>query len=154
LENDQHHNSSLYEENLNNIFNFSDLFFNQTETRFSPDLDSSLLDSHSWSNVLNTLLEPESFHILTLNINSIFNKFEHVFKMLSSVYCDIMVFSEIKLDDTIPDKLYEHPDFFLIRRNRTMSGGGILIYVRKSYKIFDLFISTEFELVSFKLKII
>ena len=73
--------------------------------------------------------------------------------MLSSVYCDIMVFSEIKLDDAIPDKLYEHPDFFLIRRNRTMSGGGILIYIRKSYKILDLFISTEFELISFKLKI-
>ena len=35
LENDQHMNSSLYEENLNNIFNFSDLFFNQTETRFT-----------------------------------------------------------------------------------------------------------------------
>ena len=60
LENDQHNNSSLYEENLNNIFNFSDLFFNQTETRFSPDLNSSLLDSHSWWNVINTLLDPES----------------------------------------------------------------------------------------------
>ena len=33
--------------------------------------------------------------------------------MLSSVFCDILVFSEIKLDDTIPDKMYEHDDFHL-----------------------------------------
>ena len=95
-----------------------------------------------------------AFHIIHLNINSIFNKFEHVFIMLNTLNVDIIALNEIKLDDLIPSRLYEHPKYDLIRRYRNAYGGGVLVYVKKCYKILHKNSSTDYEIVSFKLLIL
>jgi exonuclease III len=86
-----------------------------------------------------------------LNINSVFNKFEHVFSILNSLDFDIIALNEIKLDDSVPSKLYEHEKYNLIRRDRNSSGGGIMVYIKKCYSILDYESSTDYEIISFKL---
>ena len=88
-----------------------------------------------------------------LNINSIFNKFEHILNILDSEKLDIISLNEVKLDENVPNKLYEHPAYTLKRRARNIHGGGIMIYIRKCYKIIQFNASADFEILSFNLKI-
>jgi len=61
---------------------------------------------------------------------SIFNNFEHVLHFLDSQQLDIISVSEVKLDENVPDKLCQHPDYNLKRRDRNINGGRLLVYVR------------------------
>ena len=108
------------------VFNQSDLTINST---FNEDF--SIVSS------INDIKNEGQFTILHLNINSIFNKFEHVNNILNSGICDILFLNEIKLDDSNPDKLYEHDAYSMLRRNRNKAGGGIMVYVKKQYKLID-----------------
>jgi hypothetical protein len=66
---------------------------------------------------------------------------------LNELNFDVIALNEVKLDNTIPDKLYQHPKYNLKRRDRDSHGGGIMIYVKKYYKMFKLFLSAEFEFI-------
>jgi exonuclease III len=90
---------------------------------------------------------------LHLNVNSIFNKFEHIFSILDTQNIDILALSEAKLDENVPDKLYLHPNYTLKRRDRNIYGGGIMIYIKNCYKIVLFASNTDYEIVSFKLNI-
>ena len=71
--------------------------------------------------------------------------------ILNSGICDILFLNEIKLDDSNPDKLFEHDAYNMLRRNRNKAGGGIMVYVKKQYKLIDFSLSSEFELIFFKI---
>ncbi len=88
-----------------------------------------------------------------LNVNSIFNKFEHIFSILDTQNIDILTLSEAILDENVPNKLYLHPNYTLKRRDRNIYGGGIMIYIKNCYKIVQLASNTDYEIVSFKLNI-
>ena len=115
------------------IYNFTEEFFNQSELKLNETIDVKFEESTNWSNIIQSKMNSGSFHIVHLNINSIFNKFEHVFSMLDNLKLDIIALSEAKLDDSVPDKLFKHDDYVLIRRDRNSHGGGLLIYVKKCY---------------------
>lgn len=94
-----------------------------------------------------------SFHILHLNINSIFNKFEHIFSILDLANIDVIALNEIKLDESIPDKTFMHQKYNLLRKDRSARGGGLMIYIKKCYEVMDLNMSEDFEIISLKLKL-
>ena len=65
-----------------------------------------------------------------INLNSLRNKFDVLTNSVSE-YIDILMISEIKLDDTFPHALYHLKDFSNpYRLDRNSHGGGILVYVR------------------------
>lgn len=130
------------------IFSFNDEFFNQIELKLVENVS---FESNDWLNTIESSINPDKFNILHLNINSIFNKFEHVFTLLNELNLDIIALNEIKLDDTQPDKYYEHSNYQLRRRNRNAYGGGIMVYVKNCYTISEYEVSMDFELLSFKL---
>ena len=130
------------------LFNFSEEFFDQTDLKLNETIDSNY---DTWLNHVVDESEDKCFKIIHLNINSVFNKFEHIFTMLNNLNFDIIALNEIKLDDSVPDKLYEHSDYNVKRRNRNSNGGGIMVFIKKCYKLIDYSSSTDYEIVSFKL---
>ena len=68
--------------------------------------------------------------IAHLNINSVRNKFELLVDIIKN-NIDILLISETKLDESFPSSAFCIPGFSLpYRRDRSINGGGILIYVR------------------------
>jgi len=136
-------------------FSFSDDYFNEP-VKFDDSnisINAAFMDDvdNSWLNSIETLEEKGKFTILHLNLNSVFNKIAHVFNILDMGKCDIIMLNEVKLDSNMPSKMFLHNDYDLIRRDRTASGGGIMIYVKKCYKIIEQVASTDFELIYFKI---
>ncbi len=123
-----------------NVFGFTDEYFDQVELNVSDSLDNKM---DSWLENVRSVSEHNNFKILHLNINSMFNKFEHVFSLLNEFNFDIIALNEVKLDNTIPDKLYQHPKYNLKRRDRDSHRGGIMIYVKKCYKMLNYSTSAE-----------
>ena len=137
-----------------NMFNFSDDYFSnhlQIETLFNLKL---LKSDSDLSGFLKSHMNIGSFHIIHLNINSIFNKIEHVYCMLESAGPDIITLNKIKLDDSMSDRLFKHYWLFeLLRRDRSSRGGGLMIYVKKSCILSNIQTSLDYEVLSFNLKI-
>ncbi len=66
-----------------------------------------------------------------LNINSIRNKFDVLGDMVSN-NIDILFLSETKIDNSFPDAQFIMPGFHIpFRRDRSLTGGGALLYVRE-----------------------
>ena len=64
------------------------------------------------------------------NINSIRNKFQFLEKQIC-VNLDILIMSEIKLDNSFPSSQFLLDEFLKPHRlDRCWNGGGILIYIR------------------------
>ena len=70
--------------------------------------------------------------VATLNINSIRNKFDQL-KLAVINNIDVLVITETKLDETFSTANFMIDGFSKpYRRDRTINGGGILIYVREN----------------------
>ena len=68
-----------------------------------------------------------------VNINSIRNKFESLVKYVGNKL-DILMVSEIKIDDTFPESQFLIEGFSTpYRVFRTAKGGGILLYIRQIF---------------------
>ena len=82
-----------------------------------------------------------------LNINSIWNKLETLYDIVKNKI-DILLVSEIKIDNTFPVNQFILNGFFMpFRLDRTANGGGLLLYVRHDIpcKLIDL--ETEIECI-------
>jgi exonuclease III len=138
-------------------FNFSDTFFDDPfsfdQAGHEDEVCSSFLPEKSWLTDVAASKEDGKFSIFHLNLNSVFNKFEHVYSLLNAQTCDIIMLNEVKLDENIPSKLFQHNSYTLLRRDRNKSGGGILVYIRNCYKVLETIISPDYELIFFKLLI-
>ena len=78
-----------------------------------------------------------------LNINSVTNKF-HFLESEASKHLDILLISEIKIDESLPSAKSLLDGFFrLYRLGRCANDGGILLYVRDG--IFSCLL-TEYKL--------
>ena len=64
-------------------------------------------------------------------LNSVTNKFSSLQQnFLSKI--DILLLSENKIDNSFPDSKFFAKGFKMYRKNRTKTGGGILLYVNKN----------------------
>jgi len=145
------------EEKLNMIkndcpFNFSDALFHDETAFVQAEFNSSnLVPELDICDKIAINMNSGSFHMLLLNINSIYNKYEHIYDILNKTNVDIIALNEVKLSNDVPDKLYLHPKYKLLRRDRNANGGGIMVYVKKNYHLIEHAPSLDFEMVSFSL---
>lgn len=93
-------------------FNFSDQLFthdndlNRTDD-FIQTIDHKFKNDYDVTNEIKQLMNRGQFHIVHLNINSVFNKFEHILSILDNTNVDIIALNEIKLDDNVSFKLLD-----------------------------------------------
>ena len=106
--------------------------------------------NNTWTYNLDSL-KRANFTIGHININSLANKYEHIREVLNAAELDVLLLNETKLDESIPSTAFMVPDYYLLRRDRNSRGGGIAIYVNKSYRIVSTHIDRDFELVHLKL---
>jgi hypothetical protein len=59
---------------------------------------------------------------------------------------DILLLNETKLDEFIPNKLFEHAFNDVERRDRGSDGGGIMCFIKKAYSVRARH-STKFEFI-------
>ena len=77
------------------------------------------------------LTYPNNLIIGTLNINSVGNKFSNLHQTVLSK-TDILLLSETKIDDSFPYSQFFTEGFKMYRKDRTKTGGGLLLYVNEN----------------------
>ena len=84
-----------------------------------------------------------------LNINSVLGleKRLGLDSILSSNKFDLVVIQESKIGVETPDASLNYPSYQLFRRDRSLGSGGVLLFVKKSYKIIFCFIDPVFETI-------
>ena len=108
------------------------------------EIDKSI-EADNWFEQTVEAANNEHFSVLHLNLNSSFNKNEHIKRILNTLLYEIVMFNESKLDKSVPNNLNLHEHYNLLRRDRNRHGGGILVYVKKSYKITEVKDNEKFE---------
>ena len=71
---------------------------------------------------------PKNLTIRHLNINSVRNKFSSLHQAVLNK-TDILLLSETKIDDSFPNSQFYAEGFKMYRKDRTKTGGGLLLYV-------------------------
>ncbi len=94
----------------------------------------------------------KKFSILHLNIASLLSKLAEVNEIIDLRLFDLISFNETKIDANSPDP-FNSIYYNVIRRDRNGSGGGVMIFIRKEYKIIKQIISDHFELIYFQLEV-
>ena len=61
-----------------------------------------------------------------------FRKVVDIDEILGTSVFDLIMLNETKLDDGVPLSFYKHPDYNLIRLDRTRVGGGLLVLIKKN----------------------
>jgi hypothetical protein len=79
--------------------------------------------------------EGKKFTIIHLNINLIYNKIFEVKNLLDLCEFDLVMINESKLGEMVPNSSINHRYFKVLRRDRNRNGGGIIIFVKNSYKV-------------------
>ena len=79
------------------------------------------------------LTYPKNLIIGHLNINSVRNKFSSLQQTVLSK-TDIVLLSETKIDDSFPDSQFFAEGFKIYRKDRTKTGGGLLLYVNENLR--------------------
>ena len=78
-----------------------------------------------------------------------FLKFEHIFKILNTVNCDLLCVNETKLDDIFLSNNFQHKKYKLLRRDRVRNGGGEMILLKNFKQLRESRLAME--IVSFSL---
>ena len=93
-------------------FNFSDALFHDDTVIDQAEFNSSnLVPELDICEKIVTNMKSGSFHMLLLNINSIYNKYEHIDDILNKTNVDLGALNEVKLSNDVPDKPYLHPKY-------------------------------------------
>ena len=67
-----------------------------------------------------------------LNVNSIYGKADEVIDLLNQCMFDILVIGESKIDGSVSNSLFAHPQYRILRRDRKKGAGGLFVYVRST----------------------
>ena len=94
-----------------------------------------------------------TFCLFHQNINSFYNKYFDFLNIFNSNWFDLILSQESKIDSSVPDSYFDLPNYRLIRRDCTAHGGGIIIFVKKSLIITNIFIYETLEAISFSLNL-
>jgi hypothetical protein len=152
-------------ENHTSLPNHENPFSDLGENLFDDSTDLELIDialnqeqhEHDlWlgkiRSILNSTENANQFAIIHLYINSIMSKLSYIEKLLNSNRLDVLVLQETKIDDVIPNNLLRFTNYEMIRRDRTKSGGDILVYFRSIYVVSKLISDQIYETISFNLR--
>lgn len=151
-------NNQLTAVTQNHVNILDDNYFNQTQTSIDDsidiELDDYILDA-SWLNKLRNSVIKGKFNLLHLNINSFMNSVKHLnFEcLINENLFDLICIQETKIGDDTSDYCLDYPNYNFTRRDRVKGSGGILIFVKKSYKIVDSSIDARFETIYLSLKL-
>ena len=74
---------------------------------------------------------PKNLTIGHLNINSVRSKFSSLQQTVLNK-TDILLLSETKIDDSFPNSQFYAEGFKMYRKDRTKTGGGLLLYVNEN----------------------
>ena len=74
--------------------------------------------------------KPKNIFLGHLNISSIKNKFESVWELIKDTFGKFLL-SETKLDSSFPDDQFSILGYRIVRKDRHMNGGGLLLYINK-----------------------
>ncbi|CAF1132148.1 unnamed protein product [Brachionus calyciflorus] len=103
--------------------------------------------------MLNTNKCSSSIKLIHLNVNSIINKLYDIDQILSSNQVDVLMLSETKLDDEIPNSFYQNNNYFKLRLDRNSKGGGLLVFIKNGLMLTKSKFFSNIELIYFQLKI-
>ena len=107
------------------------------EAELEPDVDFISGDDLSKVNVENIycdlrkvrLNNSRNIILSHININSLRNKFSELVIILKEKLVDILIVSEVKLDETYTNELFKVDDYCVYRQDNTARSGGIIVYV-------------------------
>ena len=72
---------------------------------------------------------------------------------LTSQKFDLVVIQESKIGVETPDASFNYPSYQLIRRDRSLGSGGVLLFAKKFYKNIFCYIDPIFETIALTLVI-
>jgi hypothetical protein len=149
---ERRNDTEVVDSTLFELFPFEGDFFS---TNFNEDvfIDYNNARRENYFSELTSSCQDGKFSTLLLNINSIYNKVSEVHIILELDTFDVIVINESKLDDLVPSKSLCNKHYSIMRRDRNRYGGGVLVYVKKTYKLVSEQYSPDFELIVLKLKI-
>jgi len=100
------------------------------------------------------------FIIVHLNINSVHSKIKEIDELLKLKAIDILALNETKLDSSKPLSFYKNSDYNMVRRDRCYNdssaaskGGGLIIFIKKKFRMLNEFKSPVYELICLKLEV-
>jgi hypothetical protein len=137
---------------LGDLFPFSDEFF----IEYADFSEGNLLECEKDVTLFTdsiSINKVNKFSIFHLNINSLFSKLHHISELITKAKPDVLCLNETKIDSSVPDSALHFYGYDILRRDRTARGGGVIIYVRKCYKILNSYTSPDFEFIHLKLSV-
>ena len=108
----------------------SDVSSDVSDLSYLSDLDNEC-QSFDYDLANGSPINTENFNIVHYNINSITatGRLDQLFDICSILNLDVLILTESKLDNTIPNNLTLSGFHEPLRTDRNRHGGGVLIYI-------------------------
>ena len=120
---------------------------------FSFDNEDDFTTETEWLSNLKKEINGK-FNFLLININSILgeSKYFSIQTLLQDGFLDMLVVMETKIGVDTPNERFDF-NYNILRRDRQHGSGGLIIFIKKHYKISSVKIHDDFEVLSFVLGI-
>ena len=141
----------------NDPTDFAIILGDQIEHAFDVPLQFDTVTVQNYEDYIRQLVNfgsvSKNFKILHLNVNSLFSKIFEFQNILETQLYDLIFLNETKLDAHIPNSSFLNINYKLIRRDRTGSGGGVLVYVKNSVKLRSHAILNDIEAIHMEIEL-
>jgi hypothetical protein len=116
----QNNKTSVCNDNLLDLFDFSDEFFNDDNVLIDLDVASDDFTPNIWLKMVIDYHDKFNGNLsfIHLNKNTIFNKIDDIDTILNLNLYDIVMINETKLDDSVPINYFTHQYYHVLRRDR------------------------------------
>ena len=107
----------------------------ETQTRVNNMSSKNM--SSDFLGTLSSIPNERGFKMAFLNIVSLLKKIDEIKFSITNKFIDLIAFNETRLDPSITDNMISLDGYDVIRKDRSINGGGVCIYLRSSisYKI-------------------
>ena len=105
-----------------------------SDSSYLSDLDDQC-KSHNYDISNGSPIDPANFNVVHYNINSILanDRIEQLTDICTTLRIDVLILSESKLDQTIPNNLITIPGYHEpLRHDRNRHGGGVPMYIAEN----------------------
>ena len=149
-------NFSLNNQTINSSFladyntSICEKSINRADFLETSEIDSSIENGNFQADIKYYLKNYHSnLSISSLNINSLSDKFSNISFMLEQQLVDVLILNETKLNSNHDNHYFENAHYDFFRRDRQSGGGGgIIVYVKKTLKVFNVSIDDKIEMIS------